>query len=900
MRLVYLSLALITILLFSAIASAQSTCPEQTTGADQSPCDGVVSLDELRDYIQLWYGCSSCYPDLYDAIGAWYCEPGCEPGYVCENGACVPVCTPDCAGKECGDDGCGGTCGSCDSGYYCDDGGCIGIPEGDVYYLDASATGADDGSSWEDAWTTIGKAVSGLGYGDTLLMRNGDYGTWEMESAFPAYTGSMHEPLPEGTSYITFKAAPGQKYVNFTRIEFGKANKNSLVRYILDGLRVRSIGGKAEILLVGCVGVKLLNITSTGRGTDSVDGIAIKLGNTRCNDVLIENCSISNYANGIKTYGYNLVVKDNHIYNMGSDFILADIGNNILVEGNVLHDTIPYIGAHPDGIVLAGTQTNVTIRGNTIYNQATQSIYCTGGSTSYTNVLIENNLIYNTNSNEFQIRNMHTSTIRQNTVIGDGGRTSYTLRFLIDESIGDSGSDSINVYNNLFLDDHNGYGGNDAASALEGAYHDHNIYVRGSAGDSEPNSCEYSSMGEALDDLFVGAYDRDYNPKWDSLGCIDNSGKHAHICNMSSTGSYVGAFPCEGPVSECETDEDCTDDGLFCTGTEACQSGQCVSSGNPCPSDGYSCTAEICNETAQSCSTDYDHLVCEDGNECTDDSCIGPGGDAGTGCNHSFNTGPCDDGDSCTSGDMCSSGACQPQANITSCTDDDGCCPSNCNESSDNDCSSLPEGYVSRWRFEGDAADSGPGGNTGTEHNNPQYVSGVQGNAIEFDGIDNYISVPHNDSIDFADEDFSVSLWYRTTSTKRHNYIYAKNYGTESTRWYGCTVFVDGNVVKCLADDGSAYDEVKAGDDFNDGQWHHLTYTRNTVTGRHIIYVDGQEEGNIADNRGSIANNGDLIIGGRSEDGTGYFFQGAIDEMMIYNRSLSSQEVQQIFEAQNS
>ena len=37
-------------------------------------------------------------------------------------------CTPDCAGKECGDDGCGGSCGECNSTSYCEAGLCISLP----------------------------------------------------------------------------------------------------------------------------------------------------------------------------------------------------------------------------------------------------------------------------------------------------------------------------------------------------------------------------------------------------------------------------------------------------------------------------------------------------------------------------------------------------------------------------------------------------------------------------------------------------------------------------------------------------------------------------------------------------------------------------------------------------
>ncbi len=49
----------------------------------------------------------------------------CPAGQACQAGQCVG-CTPDCAGKECGDDGCGGSCGTCPAGQTCQDGQCVG------------------------------------------------------------------------------------------------------------------------------------------------------------------------------------------------------------------------------------------------------------------------------------------------------------------------------------------------------------------------------------------------------------------------------------------------------------------------------------------------------------------------------------------------------------------------------------------------------------------------------------------------------------------------------------------------------------------------------------------------------------------------------------------------------
>ena len=56
--------------------------------------------------------------DVYEADAE---EPGSGAGEEPE----FDVCVPQCGGAECGDDGCGGTCGSCSGGDVCDAGACV-------------------------------------------------------------------------------------------------------------------------------------------------------------------------------------------------------------------------------------------------------------------------------------------------------------------------------------------------------------------------------------------------------------------------------------------------------------------------------------------------------------------------------------------------------------------------------------------------------------------------------------------------------------------------------------------------------------------------------------------------------------------------------------------------------
>lgn len=51
------------------------------------------------------------------------------------------LCEPDCDGKECGDDGCEGTCGDCDAGFLCEDGTCVADCTEDPFEPDDTTEG---------------------------------------------------------------------------------------------------------------------------------------------------------------------------------------------------------------------------------------------------------------------------------------------------------------------------------------------------------------------------------------------------------------------------------------------------------------------------------------------------------------------------------------------------------------------------------------------------------------------------------------------------------------------------------------------------------------------------------------------------------------------------------------
>lgn len=78
------------------------------------PSDFCLDAKTLREY-EFWGVCDERGKCQYE-----YIDTVCE--YGCEKGTCLP-CAPNCFQKECGPDGCGGSCGECPNGENCDTNG---------------------------------------------------------------------------------------------------------------------------------------------------------------------------------------------------------------------------------------------------------------------------------------------------------------------------------------------------------------------------------------------------------------------------------------------------------------------------------------------------------------------------------------------------------------------------------------------------------------------------------------------------------------------------------------------------------------------------------------------------------------------------------------------------------
>lgn len=76
---------------------------------------------------------------------------------------------------------------------------------------------------------------------------------------------------------------------------------------------------------------------------------------------------------------------------------------------------------------------------------------------------------------------------------------------------------------------------------------------------------------------------------------------------------------------------------------------------------------------------------------------------------------------------------------------------------------------------------------------------------------------------------------------------------------------------------------------FNDGRWHHVALTREQSSGKVALFVDGIQAGTATGNREPLDASPTLFIGRGLPNGAP--FNGSIDELRMYDRTLSAQEV---------
>jgi len=201
-------------------------------------------------------------------------------------------------------------------------------------------------------------------------------------------------------------------------------------------------------------------------------------------------------------------------------------------------------------------------------------------------------------------------------------------------------------------------------------------------------------------------------------------------------------------------------------------------------------------------------------------------------------------------------------------------------------------GQIAWYPFTGNANDQSGNNLNGIVNGATLVIDrfGNSSNAYSFNGISNNITV--NDSPLFNVENWTVSAWYKTTyNSSVPQRITHKQQGGSGSNYM--SIIMQFGKIYGSATDGIG--EIRATDNVvtNDGNWHHVVYTRNDINNNYKLYVDGIRKDSIADTYGNLANTSSFIIG--STGITSNYWNGGIDDIGVWNRELTPSEITQVY-----
>jgi nitroreductase len=206
-------------------------------------------------------------------------------------------------------------------------------------------------------------------------------------------------------------------------------------------------------------------------------------------------------------------------------------------------------------------------------------------------------------------------------------------------------------------------------------------------------------------------------------------------------------------------------------------------------------------------------------------------------------------------------------------------------------CSSAYADIVGYWNLdEGSgiiAQDSSGNGNTATLVNGPTWTGGVLNSALSFDGIDDYVTIPHSASLNTTTSiTISACAYFNTTTGWKA--IVTKD-SPDLSYWLGQS---DGQPCLIVSADGSSY-TVGWGTSgtITAGSWYHIVVVYNGS--QIILYVNGAPSGTTPYTGDIYSSTSDVVIGNSIRWSN--LFNGVIDDVRIYNAALSQEDVQLLY-----
>ncbi|HEX6188418.1 MAG TPA: protein kinase [Pyrinomonadaceae bacterium] len=211
-------------------------------------------------------------------------------------------------------------------------------------------------------------------------------------------------------------------------------------------------------------------------------------------------------------------------------------------------------------------------------------------------------------------------------------------------------------------------------------------------------------------------------------------------------------------------------------------------------------------------------------------------------------------------------------------------------------CVSSPANLIGWWPGDGDVNDVS-GRNHGKVQGNVTFAPGKVGRAFNLDGS-SFVTMGNPPVLNLTGSQVTLSGWINPRVTAPAIYFGKTRFGPNDYlllygRGVGAMISVNGVGISAVG-----YSDFPSKTKLYVppiGEWTHIamTYDGKTV----VLYANGEIIGQVFYSGNIVGTDEPFNIGGRADDqGTGKF-NGLIDEVQVFNRALSADEIRMIFEA---
>jgi len=221
--------------------------------------------------------------------------------------------------------------------------------------------------------------------------------------------------------------------------------------------------------------------------------------------------------------------------------------------------------------------------------------------------------------------------------------------------------------------------------------------------------------------------------------------------------------------------------------------------------------------------------------------------------------------------------------------------PGLCGKADAGPISNSDDGLVSHYSFEGNARDS-RGANHGA-NNGASYVDGKIGQALRFDGVDDFVEIPGGTSLDL--DRLSLSLWFNADhQTAGYLMNKGQNMGDDLSYRLYLVHMNSGNGEHVITGDNWTNENgrVWTGSTYPRNEWNHVAFTYDCSD--QILYLNREEVDRSMHGGMTRTTDTSLLFGCRLfGDQKITHYDGLMDEVGIWDRGLSAAEVSQLWES---